>query len=55
MTTNRTAIYCQKSVEDDESIQLQERIVRDYVKGKKELTCAMGFRHMEISVRWWGL
>ena len=35
--TYRTAIYCRKSSEDDESIQLQERIVRDYVKGKKEL------------------
>ena len=37
MATYRTAIYCRKSSEDDESIQLQERIVRDYVKGKKEL------------------
>lgn len=37
MTTYRTAIYCRKSDGDDESIQLQERIVRDYVKGKKEL------------------
>ena len=37
MTTYRTAIYCQKPAKDDESIQLQERIVRDYVKGKKEL------------------
>ena len=37
MTKYRTAIYCRKSSEDDESIQLQERIVRDYVKGKKEL------------------
>ena len=37
MTKYRTAIYCRKSAEDDESIQLQERIVRDYVKGKKEL------------------
>ena len=37
MTKYRTAIYCRKSSEDDESIQLQERIVRDFVKGKKEL------------------
>ena len=37
MTTYRTAIYCRKSAGDDESIQLQERIVSDFVKGKKEL------------------
>ena len=36
-TTYRTAIYCRKSAGDDESIQLQERIVRDFVKGKKYL------------------
>ena len=37
MTKYRTAIYCRKSAGDEESIQLQERIVRDYIKCKKEL------------------
>ena len=36
MTTYRTAIYCRKSSEDEDSIQIQEDFVKGYIADKRE-------------------